>query len=394
MGRPDAGPRGFPMISMRIVILTTDNREPYKTYERPEPYFGTAPAALLQGLALLPEVEVHVVSCIRRRVAAPEKLAPNIYFHSVVVPQIGWMKTLFQGCIRAARKKIREINPDLVHGQGTEADCSMSAIFAGYPNVLTLHGNMRRIAALNRERPFSYNWLAARLENFVLPRTQGVVCITTYTRASVKNQTPRTWVLPNAVDSAFFEVSAQPDASQPATGLCLGFICPLKNQNALIRALDPLAGDGKLKMVFAGELAPDAYGAEFRQLLRERSWCEHIGFINREQLRARLATAAFVALPTREDNCPMVVLEGDGRRRAGPGLEGGRRPGSDHAGPDRNSCDPDRPGSFREAAAKILTDRVWARQLAANAKADARRRFHPRVIAQGHLDIYRQVLET
>ena len=30
MGRPDAGPRGFPMISMRIVILTTDNREPYK----------------------------------------------------------------------------------------------------------------------------------------------------------------------------------------------------------------------------------------------------------------------------------------------------------------------------------------------------------------------------
>src|SRR5580658_7833354 len=115
---------------MRIVILTTDNREPHKDYDNPAPYFGTAPAALLQGLAMVPEAEVHVVSCIRRPVKSPEKLAPNIHFHSLVVPKIGWMKTLFQGCVRASRRKIQEIQPDIVHGQGTEADCSLSAIFS------------------------------------------------------------------------------------------------------------------------------------------------------------------------------------------------------------------------------------------------------------------------
>ena len=95
---------------MRIVVLTTDNREPHKDYANPQPHFGTAPAALLQGLALIPEIEVHVVACIRQPVSSPEKIAPNTYFHSLVVPQLGWMKTLFQGCVRAARRKISSIS--------------------------------------------------------------------------------------------------------------------------------------------------------------------------------------------------------------------------------------------------------------------------------------------
>ena len=107
---------------MVIALLTTDNRHPFRQYEKSEPFFGTAPEALLQGFAGLPGVEVHVISCIRQPVRSPKKLAPNIYFHSLVVPKIGWMKTLFQGCIRATRRKIHELKPDIVHGQGTEMD--------------------------------------------------------------------------------------------------------------------------------------------------------------------------------------------------------------------------------------------------------------------------------
>ena len=98
---------------MKLVILTTDNREHFKDYANPQPHFGTAPTALLEGFALIPEIEVHVVSCSRRPVRSPEKIAPNIFFHSLVVPKIGWMKTLFQGCIRATRKKIRDLQPDI-----------------------------------------------------------------------------------------------------------------------------------------------------------------------------------------------------------------------------------------------------------------------------------------
>jgi hypothetical protein len=43
----------------------------------------------------MPEVEVHVVSCMRTKVQSPPKLAPNRFFHSLHVPKIGWMRT---GC--------------------------------------------------------------------------------------------------------------------------------------------------------------------------------------------------------------------------------------------------------------------------------------------------------
>src|SRR5882757_7760563 len=143
---------------MRVAILTTDNREHYKDYGCATPYFGTAPEALLQGLSKLPDLEVHVVSCVREQVRSPKKLAENIWCHSLVVPKMGWMRTLYQGCIRVTRRKLQEIQPDIVHGQGTEKDCAISAIFSGFPNVLTIHGNMNAIAQLHQSRMGSFQW--------------------------------------------------------------------------------------------------------------------------------------------------------------------------------------------------------------------------------------------
>lgn len=378
---------------MRIVILTTDNREPHKDYANPQPHFGTAPAALLQGLALLPEIEVHVVSCIRQPVVSPEKIAPNIFFHSLVVPKIGWMKTLFQGCVRAARKKIREIQPDIVHGQGTEADCSVSAIYSGFPNVLTLHGNMRSVARINGDAPFSYNWVAARLEGFVLPRTDGVVCITRYTQEMVKALARKTWIAPNAVDASFFNVSSAPDTTAPPVGLCVGTICGYKNQNAFIRALDSLGDEKKFKLIFIGQPAAGDYGRDFLRLVRERPWCEHIGFVNREQLKARLATATFLALPSLEDNCPMVVLEGLAAGVPVVAANIGGVPDLIEDGKNGLLCDPLNAASMGVAVEKLLSQPQFARALAAEAHRRAQERFHPLVIARRHLEIYEEMLD-
>ena len=35
---------------LKLAFLTTDNREHDHNYSAPSPYFGTAPAALLEGL--------------------------------------------------------------------------------------------------------------------------------------------------------------------------------------------------------------------------------------------------------------------------------------------------------------------------------------------------------
>src|SRR5277367_4226005 len=214
---------------MKIAILTTDNRQNYAQFRKTEPWFGTAPEALFQGFAARPDTEVHVVSCTQQAMRSPEKIADNIFFHSLVIPKIGWLRTSYLGCIRAVRKKLKEIRPDIVHGQGTERDCAISAVFSGFPNVLTLHGNMRLIAKIERARPFSFWWLAARLEAFTLPRSDGIVCITNYTRAAVANLAKKTWVVPNAVDTGFFDVRPETHSDYPPVILCIGAVGFRKN---------------------------------------------------------------------------------------------------------------------------------------------------------------------
>jgi glycosyltransferase involved in cell wall biosynthesis len=379
---------------MRIAILTSDNRESFKAYDEPDPQMGMAPEALLQGFAALNEVEVHVISCLQQAVSKPEQSIGNITYHALHVPKMGWLRTGYQGCIRAVRKKLREIRPDIVHGQGTERDCALSAIFSGFPNVITIHGNMRAIAQINQVARFSYHWLAAQLEGFVLPRTDGVVCITNYTREAVKSLANRVWVLPNAVDRNFFEIKSSPDPTEPPIGLCVGTVCFHKNQNGLIKALDTLAQQKRFRIVFLGQAGNGAYGHEFLQLVKERDWCEFAGWAGREQLKHYLQKASFLVLPTREDNCPMVVLEA---MAAGVPVLASKIGGV----PDLIDSeitglfgDPERPESFEDGISRLLDDRQFSGRLAGAAKVHAQQNFHPEIVAKGHVRIYREVLQN
>jgi glycosyltransferase involved in cell wall biosynthesis len=299
----------------------------------------------------------------------------------------------YLGCIRSVRRQLRAIQPDIVHGQGTERYGALTAVLSGYPNVLTIHGNMRLIAALNHDRPFSYNWLAARLERFTLPRTDGVVCITRYTQAAVAELAPRTWILPNAVNRDFFDGQPAPNPANPPVILCVGAVCYRKNQNGFIQALDGLARQRKIRVVFLGQLAADTYGAEFLRMVGERDWCEHQPFTSHQQVKAQMHAATMLALPTREDNCPMVVLEA---MAAGvPVLASNVGGVPDLVQHEVNGlfCNPDQPESFVNAVTRFLDDNPFAARIAATAREQARQRFHPLAIAQRHLEIYREVID-
>src|SRR5947209_1392710 len=55
-------------------------------------------------------------------------------------------------------------------------------------------------------------------------------------------------------------------------------------------------------------------------------------------------------------------------------------------------CDPLDAASMRAGIERLLLNSAAARQLANQAKQRALERFHPRVIARRHLEIYREVL--
>ncbi len=295
---------------MKIAVVTIDDRDEYRKFEREDPFFGPAPSALLQGFTHFQEHEIHVVCCVKKQMQFPEKIAPNIFYHAEVIGQWGWLRGGYLGCIAAVRRMIVGIQPEIVHGQGTERYAAVTSVATGLPCVLTVHGNMRAIAQLRHARPFSFHWLTARLESWTLPRAAGVICLSRYTREQVEGLAKRTWVVPNAAGAEFFQQAA-PRNPVPRL-LCPAVICPRKNQNNLIRALDKIAAGQAFHLVFAGGLDEQAdYSREFLELVKAHPWCEHVGRLSGEALRAEYRSANLLVLPSVEDNCPMAILEAE-----------------------------------------------------------------------------------
>lgn len=379
--------------ALRVGFLTIDNREHFRDYSNPQPHFGTAPEALLEGFKLIPQdIEVHIVSCLQKEpISSPARLAENIYYHALKVPNVGWLKTGYQGCIRATRKKLREISPDIVHGQGTERDCAVSSVFSGFPNVLTLHGNMGRIAAHIHAKPLSYYWFAKHLERWCLRRTNGVVAISTYTERNIRPYAKCTWLIPNAVHPDFFRV----ERSQPAHTrvLCVANVNHWKNQVGLIEALDPLHQELDFELRFAGGLnSKDRYAKHFLRMIGERSWCNYLGSINRAHLMRELSMATVVALPSFEDNCPMVILEAAATGTPVAAAAIGGIPDLVADGQSGVLFDPHDPLSIGRAIQGILRNKEKATVLAHKARRKCVGSNSPEVVARRHLQIYRELV--
>lgn len=377
---------------VKLAFLTIDKREFHKNYSTDTPTFGSAPEALLQGFAGMDGIEVQVISCVQQPVRTVERLAPNVIPRALHVPKLGWMRTLYQGCVRAVRRELCNVRPDIVHGQGTERDCALSAVFSGYPNVLTIHGNMRRVATVSCARPFTFYWLAARLEAFAVKRSGGIVCISDYTRDLVKADARQTWVVPNAVDASFFNVPRT--VQLQGRFLVAGTICAHKNQNYLIRSLEPLAEEGGLHVHFVGDCPQhDSYAQEFLGLISSRPWCSFSGFANREKLKQLLSEATALLIPSLEDNCPMVVLEAAAVGVPAIGSRIGGIPGLIEHGSTGFLFRADDALALRDAVRRLLQHPTEAEAMGQAAKSRALRQFTPAAIARRHLEIYREVLK-
>ena len=381
---------------MKISILTTDSREHFADYSNPRPYFGTAPEALLQGLAHLPECAVHVLSCTQQPVTSPKQIAPNIYYHSLHVPKIGWLRTGYQGCIRAVRRKLKEIQPDIVHGQGTERDCAVSAVLSGFPNVVTIHGNMKAIAEVHQARMGSFNWLAARLEDFVLSRTAGVFCNSEHTENLVRPRTACTWRVPNALREIFFTpIPSRPSNSKPIL-LNIGVLNANKQQVELLGVGRDLHRRGlDLEIQFAGAVPENSnYTSEFRLLLAEAEragYARHLGLLPEAQLLTTIDRADALLHFPKEEAFGLVAAEALARNLKLFVAQTGGLIDIVHGAAGVELYAPRDWSALGDGIA------AWLRAghpPTEDNSARMRSRYHPKLVARRHLEIYRETLST
>ena len=386
---------------MRIVQLISDNREIQRKYSLEKPAFGPAPEALMSGFkALGNQVEVHVVSCLQQMPKqSPVKLADNIFYHPLHVPRIGWLRTGYQGCIRATRRKIWELQPDIVHGQGTERDCAMCAVFSGFPNVLTLHGVMSAICGITNSGFLTYYWFAKHLEALALRRTLGVIAISPYVDTLVSQVARKTWRIPNALRLAFFKpLAPAPQHLGFPRLINVGLISPYKRQLELLEQLSYLRGELEFGVTFIGRANSNSvYSQQFISALKATN-ARYGGFEHHESFSAeRLVEVydtsdAMLHFSSEESfglvfaealarNLPLFASNVGAIRQMSEGVQ---------------NCQIFHPGDLDGMIASL---RKWIinkghmtlRGCAPNLTIESR--VHPKVVAAQHLKVYDQLLK-
>jgi glycosyltransferase involved in cell wall biosynthesis len=250
---------------------------------------------------------------------------------------------------------------------------------------------MRVHAKRGENKGKAYYRLAAFLEGIALRRTDGVVSISSYTDELVKPLTKKTWLLPNAADSKYFGATYKP--TDPLTVLFVGGLDERKNPVGFIKACAPLFEGSGWRFRLCGTGAEgSSYLAELESLAANHPWIELAGWKSREELLVEMEKASLLVLPTFEDNCPMVVLEAMAVGLPVIASKVGGVPDLITDGETGMMFDPNAPENMKAVTGKMMADADLRTRIGQAGKSEALQRFHPQVVAQEHLRIYREVL--
>ena len=291
----------------KIAILAAFPLQSLKSFGeefRPKGHYATWLPQIAEAWDGQTEVDIHWVVMSDLVKERRDLCEWGQMFHVLPTSQSGRATTLF----RADRKKIHEvlneIQPDLVHGWGTEDVYGLAGVLSGRPNIVSMQGILSYYALKNRMPARSY--LQAMLELFILWKAERVTAESEWGRNVILRRNPfaKVELVEYGVQQVFFQTKRQPEETKPFA-LFVGGISPRKGIQDLVRAFRHPKILGKELVVIGGG---------------ESVWSENLqnnappnirwlGRKTAEETAEFMAKAWCLVLPTRADTSPNVVKE-------------------------------------------------------------------------------------
>jgi glycosyltransferase involved in cell wall biosynthesis len=199
---------------------------------------------------------------------------------------------------------LNEIQPDLVHGWGTEDVYGLAAVLSGRPNIVSMQGILSAILLKSWMHPREY--FQGLLELYCLRKAQLVTTESKWGAAVVRrrrrNKPVR--IVEYGVQKIFFLTKWEPAIEKKLT-IFVGGIRPGKGIQDLVEAFrDPALSGSELVVVGGVE------GKWAKKL--QKSAPANVRWLDRktaEETAQYMAKAWCLVLPTRADTSPNVVKE-------------------------------------------------------------------------------------
>lgn len=269
----------------------------------PNGHFATWLPQLAQAFGEYPDLEVHWLT-VHRLIDAPQQARwKGQTFHVFPAKSPGRALRLFAEDRKTINAYLAQIQPDLVHGWGTEDVYALAAATSGLPNIVSMQGILSHYVFQTRMAPRSY--LQALIEMYVFYKADCITTESAWGRQVILRRNPRTDVelVEYGVQNHFLETPWQPDPQKPVA-IFVGSIVPRKGiQDAVEAFRDPALAQAELWVV--GDGGPWAANLQASAPANVR-W---LGRLDSMETARLLGRAWCLVLPTRADTSPNVVKE-------------------------------------------------------------------------------------
>jgi glycosyltransferase involved in cell wall biosynthesis len=388
---------------MRIALAGDFDTYLIRGMERPQhllPYRLSPGLNLLRGLREVGGHDVHIVVTTSEVSKAIVEDGPFGVVHRLPRPRGSGSASFHLWRRRLILRQLRAIGPDIVHGQGTEAEYGFSAVTSPYRNVITFHGIMHRVHEAVPPPLFSLSHVPRLLEKIVVRKARHVIAISREVENFLEHHHSRAHIyrIPNAMAPCFFSVQPRPPPDRFVL-LYVGAVEPRKGLIHLVEALvllrQRLPQPVELRVIGPGTAGQ---GGRYEQLTRARAQAlgvagqiEWLGAQPEQRVADALAESHALVLPSFWENMPMCV--GEAMAAAVPVISTrvAGMPDMIEDGRTGLLVNAGNASELADSIARLLSDAEIRQSMGAAARAVAQQKFSPGIVAQQTLAVYESI---
>jgi len=332
---------------------------------------------LTEQLKRYSDLELHVVSVSNLIKNDKTVNNDNLTVHYLSSPKLPRLITSLTIDQHKVIKKIKEINPDIVHAHCTAPLYGFPASLMSkkYPILLTVHGFVKKEQKiLGGITSFVKSIIYGLMERYTLKTIQNIIVTTPYLAEIVESlYQKKAHVIPIGIRDDYFDIK---NNEKKGRVLFVGGIGPIKGLLNLLKAINLVKRTiPTVNLHIVGLIKKKPYYVTLNEYISKNKLKRNItfsGFLNRKETKKEYGECSVFVLPSQEETQGLVLLEA---MAAGKPVVATRVGGIPHIVEDNKTgflVEYGNVGDLGEKIIKFLRDKDLRRDMGKNGKERAK----------------------
>lgn len=267
---------------------------------------------LIRELKNFNDLDLHIITSTKQVNKDKTVSEDNITFHYIPSPKLPQLITSLTFDQYQVKRKIYEINPDLVHAHMTAPLYGYPALKTGYPTIVTVHGIVGEESKTWKGLSgFIKRILFVPMENHVLRNAKILTTVSPYVKQKIRRKcSGEIYVIPNGISGGVFEIENNEIDNRL---LWVGGIEPRKGLLNLLKAVDLLKKEiPSAKLHIVGKVRKRNYFNSLTDYVNENDLKNQVvfkGALSNNELNKEYGECSVFVFPSEEESQGLVLLE-------------------------------------------------------------------------------------